>query len=240
MTAEDYLRLAIHTESPEGASVYAEKGLRAEEGRSLEPETALLLWREIFRSHLYARRLRSAHAVAKKMVRFGVEQEIAYADLGRVCGALGWFAKAAQAHRIAARNAPARRRSMHWAAAAAALHHAGLYDEALGALERAVRWSLGTRSLHRASAALVRLDRGASPGSIDDLPDLVEELAAARCGEGYGRYVLGMLCFALGDLTDARRHLLQFVRRNAKEPMRRSTLAAELRRARATLRLMKI
>lgn len=238
MTADDYLRLALHTGSPDAAAVYAEKGLRFASDR-VDAETRVLLLREIYRSHLYARRVRSAHAVARKMVRLGVAQEIAHVDLGRACLTLGWWFRAAQSYRIAARNAPASRRALHWFSVGIALHHAGETDESLSALDRAVRWSLTTRALHRAYAALVRLDAGELPSDIDDLRELVSELESARCGEGFGRYVLGLLYAACGERRSAMKHLIIFVRRNQHDPMRAVTLAHELRRARLCLRSLR-
>lgn len=231
ITADDYLRLAIHTGSPAEAGAYALKGLR-ETDRRIDPETTLLLLREIYRSHFYAGRLRSAHAIARKMVRLGVSLEIAHVDLGRVCLALGWWSRAAQAYRIAARNAPARRRAMHWSSVAVAYHHAGEADASLSALERAIRWSLNTRPLHRAYVALVRIDAGEQPSEIDGLSEAISELEVARCGEGFGRYVLGRLYASIEDDERARTHLRTFVKRNGADPMRAATLHAELRSAR--------
>lgn len=238
ITAEDYLRLAIHTGSPTAAGSYAVKGLREGQSR-IDPETSLLLLREIYRSHFYAQRLRSAHAIARKMLRIGVALEIAHVDLGRVCLALGWWTRAAQAYRIAARNAPASRRAMHWSSVAIALHHGGDAAGALSALERAVRWSLNTRPLHRAYIALVRIDAGEFPDAIEGLSEAIDELEVARCGEGFGRYVLGLLHAARGSDLDARAHLRTFVKRNEGDPMRASTLSHELRRARVTLRAIR-
>ncbi len=237
MTADDYLRLAIRTGSPVDARGYAERGLRTV-GDAMDAETRLLLLREIYRSHLYARRLRSAHAIARKMVRIGVAQELAHADLGRACAAMGWWVRAAQAYRIAARNAPASRRSLHWAQVGTALHHAGQFDEALSAYERAVRWSLGARALHRAQSMLAQVDRGDDPQAVEGLHALLDELHDARCGEGYGRYVRGLLHLSLGETDEARRNLVAFLKRNVSDPMRATTLSAEIRRARLTLRTM--
>lgn len=238
LSADDYLRLAIGTGTPAEAALLAARGLRQDGAgeAAIDPETRLLLLREIYRAHLHARRLRSAHAVAKKMVKLGVATEIAHVDLARAAAALGWWPAAAQAYRIAARNAPAARRAMHWGAVAVALHHAGLLDDALSALERAVRWSLSTRPLHRAYAALVQLDAGRPVGELEQLGDVIHELACARCGEGFGRYVRGLLEAARGDDARAVEHLEHFLQRNGDDPLRSITLAAELRRARMTLR----
>ena len=238
MTADDYLRLALHTGSPDAAAVYAEKGLRYASDR-VDAETRVLLLREIYRSHLYARRVRSAHAVARKMVRLGVAQEIAHVDLGRACLTLGWWMRAAQAYRIAARNAPASRRALHWFSVGIALHHAEQTAESLSALDRAVRWSLTTRALHRAYAALVRIDAGERPADVEDFDDRIADLESARCGEGFGRYVLGLLHAEGGNRQRARRNLIIFVRRNQHDPMRAVTLVHELRRARRCLRLLR-
>jgi tetratricopeptide (TPR) repeat protein len=241
LSADDYLRLAISTGSPVEAAVLAERGLRrggaGEEG--IDPETRLLLLREIYRGHLHARRLRSAHAIAKKMVKLGVAVEIAHVDLGRAAMALGWWQNAAQAYRIAARNAPASRRAMHWGAVAVAFHHAGQFDDALSALERAVRWSLSTRPLHRAYTALVQIDAGRHPKEIEHLSEMIQELECARCGEGFGRYVLGLLQAARGEDVRAIEHLQHFIERNANDPLRSIALAGELRRARAMLRTLR-
>lgn len=192
-----------------------------------------MLLREIYKAHLSARRFRSAHAIARKMVRLGALPEVTHADLGRACAALGWWTRAAQAYRLAARFAPAHRRALHWSACASALHHAGRHEESLAALERAIRWSTSTRPLHRAYAALVRLDLGQT---VPDLPAIADELESARCGEGYGRYVLGLLAIAQGNATKGRKHLREFLKRNANDPLRSATLAAEIERARRTLK----
>jgi tetratricopeptide (TPR) repeat protein len=229
---DDFLRLAVGSQSPAAAGEFAKRGLKSKPS-DLDPEGAVLLLREVFRAHLHEGRPRSAHAVARKMVRLGALPEVTHADLGRACAALGWWGRASQAYRIAARFAPARRRALHWAACASALHHGQRHDEALAALERAIRWSTGTRPLHRAYAALVQLDQG---HPVPDLETIVHDLELARCGEGYGRYVLGLLALAGGDARRARKYLREFVHRNIGDPMREATLAAEIARARKTLR----
>ena len=235
--ADDFLRLSMETRSQAAAGELAKQGLANAHANGhandLDPEGEVLLLREVFKAHLHARRPRSAHAIARKMVRLGALPEVTHADLGRACAALGWWTSGAQAYRLAARFAPARRRALHWASCAAALHHGQRYEEALAALERAIRWSTGTRPLHRAYAALVELDHG---HSVDDLAELTQELAAARCGEGYGRYVLGLLAASRGDRREARRYLREFIRRNVGDPLREATLAGEIARARRTLR----
>lgn len=228
---EEYLRQAMAASSPEQAAALARQGLAVT--LASDTEGKVLLEREIFKAHLLAGRPRSAHAIARKMVLAGALPEVAHADLGRACAALGWWVRAAQAYRLAARFAPARRRSLHWAACASAYHHAAQHDNALAALDRALRWSTRTRPLHRAYAALVRMDRGET---VDGLDALVADLEAAPCGEGYGRYVLGRLAFAVGNRREGARFLREFLRRNVGDPLREATLAGEIHSARSLLR----
>ncbi|MBL8683358.1 MAG: hypothetical protein JNK05_29590 [Myxococcales bacterium] len=236
----DYLRLAMAADDPRRALALAREGLaRADEatsrGEEDDPESRLLLLREVFKAHMRAGRPRSAHAVAKKMTRIGALAEVANADLGRACSALGWFEHAARSYRLAARFAPANRRATHWAASAMALFHAGHPDESLAALERALRWSTQTRPLHRAQVALVELSRGTT---VPDLSAIVADLDASRASEGYGRYVLGSIALLLGDRARADALLREFIARNANDALRAATLAGELARARAGLRAL--
>src|SRR5688572_3291556 len=129
LQADDFLRLAMESHSPSVAGELAKRGLERGQSQDVDPEGQVLLLREVFKSHLHARRQRSAHAIARKMVRLGALPEVTHADLGRACTALKWWTGAAQAYRLAARFAPARRRSLHWACCASALHHAGRHDE---------------------------------------------------------------------------------------------------------------
>ncbi len=226
------------SEDPSEASRHARAGLaRVEQQRSLgdepDPEATLLLLRELFKAHLRAGLPRSAHAIARKMTRLGVLSEVAHADLGRACAALGWFERAGRCYRLAARYAPATRRATHWSACAMALWHAGRHDEALAALDRATRWSSVTRPLHRAQAAMVERSRGAT---VTDLDEIVADLDASRASEGYGRYVLGTLAHWSDDHERAAAWLREFVARNERDPLRAATLAGELARARAILR----
>ncbi len=234
----DCLRLAMNSDDPAEASRYARAGLaRAERLRELggeaDAEATLLLLRELFKAHVRAGRPRSAHAIARKMTRLGVLSEIAHADLGRACAALGWFERAGRCYRLAARFAPATRRATHWSACAMALWNAGRHDEALAALDRATRWSSVTRPLHRAQAAMVEQSRGTTVG---DLEEIIADLDASRAAEGYGRFVLGTLAHGRGEHERAGGLLREFIARNERDPLRAATLAGELTRARAILR----
>ncbi|HEY6463488.1 MAG TPA: tetratricopeptide repeat protein, partial [Polyangiaceae bacterium] len=110
------------------------------------------------------------------------------------------------------------------------------YAEATAALARAARWGTRDKPLYRAHLALVRLATGEH---VDDLQATIDQLAAAPCGQGYGRFVLGHLAYAAGAWPAARRYLEAFVRRtDASRPSLAIALEAELRMARATLAKM--
>ncbi len=235
--AADYLRLAMATEDPREAMRLALEGIAiADEavarGAVEDPESRLLLLREVFKAHLRSGRPRSAQAIARKMTRLGALAEVAHADLGRACSALGRFEHAARSYRLAARFAPANRRATHWSATAMALWNAGQHDESLAALERALRWSTTTRPLHRAQHAMVEISRGRP---TPELAAIIADLDASRAGEGYGRFVLGMIAHMRGEQSKAQPLLAEFIARNSNDAMRAATLAGEITKARAAL-----
>ena len=92
------------------------------------------------------------------------------------------------------------------------------------------------KPLYKAHLALVRLAAGEA---LPDLQSTIDDLAAAPCGQGYGRFVLGHLAYAAGVYPAARRYLEAFVRRTeASRPVLALALAAELAMARSTLSRM--
>ena len=61
-------------------------------------------------------------------------------------------------------------------------------------------------------------------------------LQRARCREGYGQFLLGMLAWHMGDAGRAAMHLRAFLARNADaDEAKAATLREELRRARLVL-----
>ena len=230
--AEEYLRLAMTSESPRDSRQHARAGLAAIEdararGDEIDQESHLLLLRELFKATMREGHPRSAHAVAQKMVRVGVMSEVANADLGRASAGLGWFVPAAHAYRLAARYAPATRRALHWSSCGMALWHAGRHDEAIAALERAVRWSTTTRLLHQAQAVMVEVSRGTHPS---ELTAVMADLELGPQAEGYGRFVLGWVKHRLGD-PQGLTFLKEFLRRNEHDPLRAATLHGEIAKA---------
>jgi hypothetical protein len=112
-------------------------------------------------------------------------------------------------------------------------HQAGDPDAAISTLGRALRWAAGDRPLLRAHRAYIRLDCGETPRR---LAETVESLHRAKCREGYGQYLLGMIAYLTGDERRASVHLRAFLRRNAAADVAKAlTLRDELRRARLAL-----
>jgi hypothetical protein len=107
------------------------------------------------------------------------------------------------------------------------------YAEAIDALTRAARWGTGDKPLYRAHLALAQLAAGCA---VTRLQETFDDLAAAPCGQGYGRFVLGHLAYAGGAWSTARRLLEAFVARTERErPTLALALGGELEMARATL-----
>ena len=72
-----------------------------------------------------------------------------------------------------------------------------------------------------------------------DLQETIDALAAAPCGQGYGRFVLGHLAYGAREFRAARQYLRAFVERTeALAPAAAIALAPELKMANATLSKM--
>jgi tetratricopeptide (TPR) repeat protein len=161
---------------------------------------------------------------------------VVHQDAARAALAAGDVDEAVSHLRRAARRGPASRRPFHLWTLGSVLFLAQRYDEATAALERAVRWGTRDRPLYKAHLALVRIAAGEV---LPDLQSTIDDLAAAPCGQGYGRFVLGHLAYAAGVWPVARRYLDAFVRRTrSSRPVLAIALAAELSMARSTLSKM--
>ena len=69
---------------------------------------------------------------------------------------------------------------------------------------------------------------------------LHERLAEAPCGQGYGQFVLGELCYQLGDYEAASRYLRLFIKRTSGGRVAlQVALAGEVLRARRLLRTLR-
>ncbi len=213
---------------------WARKGLALR--GPLDRTTQAMLLRQLYLSLYESRRFEQAREVALQAIELRVLPDVLQQDAARAALGAG-DVDAAIAHlRVAARRGPASRRPFHLWTLGSALFLAQRYVEAIAVLERAVRWGTRDRPLYRAHLALVRLAAGEA---VSDLQETIDELAAAPCGQGYGRFVLGHLAYAAGAWPAARRYLGAFVARtDASRPATAIALEGELELARATLAKM--
>ena len=229
---EDYLARALRAEEPEARRREAEQGL-ALPPETIELDTRVLLLRQVYLAEMAERRYRKAAETAAAMAAVGPLADVGHHDRCRALQAAGDVAGALGAQRLAARNAPARRRSFHYWSLATLQHFSGDIDGALHSLEKGLRHAQADRPLLVAHEAYVLLDAGEA---VEDLQAIRQDLASAPCGQGYGQLVLGLIAHAIGDRLAARTHLRAFLRRNASaDEVKQATLREELRRARLAL-----
>lgn len=233
-TAEDLLQKAMAAKTPDARARWARKGLSSR--ASLDRTTQAMLLRQLYLSLYEGRRFARARAVALQAIELDVLPDVLHQDAARAALATGDVDDAVSHLRVASRRGPASRRPFHLWTLGSVLFLAHRYDEAIAALERAVRWGTQDKPLYKAHLALVRI---ASGEPLTDLQSTIDDLASAPCGQGYGRFVLGHLAYAAGVWPAARRYLDAFVRRTeASRPVLAIALDAELRMARSTLSKM--
>ncbi|AKF03177.1 hypothetical protein [Sandaracinus amylolyticus] len=231
-SAEDFLRLALSASDAKARARWARAGL-ALDSTDLDPDTQVLLLRQLYLSHVEARRLRKAVEVAEQMASIGPLRDIAHHDAARVLAALGELSDAIVQQRLAARHAPAERRSFHLWSLGTFQHWAGDVDDALRSLRRAERWATRDRAMIRAHSAYVRLTADLAVAELDAI---VTALQKSPAREGYGQWLLGMIAYELGDRRKAAVHLRAWLRRHAApDEAKTITLREELRRARTAL-----
>jgi tetratricopeptide (TPR) repeat protein len=228
------LHKAMAARSPAARARWARQGLAARS--PLDRTTQAMLLRQLYLSHFEGKRFDAARRVALQALELGVMSDVLHQDAARAALAQGDLDAAVSHLRMAARRGPPSRRPFHLWTLGSALFMAHRYAEAIAALERAVRWGTRDKPLYRAHLALVRL---ASGERVADLQSTIDELAAAPCGQGYGRFVLGHLAYSAGAWPAARRYLEAFVRRTeASRASLAIALEPELKMARATIAKM--
>jgi tetratricopeptide (TPR) repeat protein len=196
-----------------------------------------MLLRQLYLSHMEGREFEQALSVAAQMIDTAVMPDVARQDAARACLGLGDVDGAVQHLRIASRVSPAARRAFHLWTLGTVLYLNGRAEDAVGALERALRWGTTDKPLYAAQAALARHALGERE---HDFSSLREELADAPCGQGYGQFVLGELAFVEGDYAAAHRYLSAFVTRTTSGRVALAiALEGEVRRARRLLRLLR-
>lgn len=229
---EEYLRLAVSASDAQARARWARAGL-ALDAEDLDPDTQVLLLRQLYMSHIEGGRLREALELAQQMCAIGALRDIAHHDAARVHAAIGELDPAITQQRAAARHAPPERRSFHWWSLGTLQHWAGDVEGALASLRRAERWAAHDRAMIRAHAAYVRLTADLA---VPELDAIVAALQKSRAREGYGQWLLGMIAYELGDRRKAAVHLRAWLRRHAaRDEAKTITLREELRRARVAL-----
>ena len=230
--AEAFLWRALRADDARKRAKLARQGL-ATTPEELSADTQVLLLRQLYLAHLELHQLAEAIAIARQMVEVGALEDIARHDAARALYATGEIADAIGQQRLAARRAPAARRSFQLWALGTWQHFTGDVDGAIRTLTRARRWASRGKPLLTAHLAYVRLDAGRA---VRELDRIVRDLQRSKSREGYGQFLLGMIAWHMGDARRAAPHLRAFLRRNAAvdEP-KALTLREELRRARLVL-----
>jgi len=225
---------ATAARTPVARARAARKGLAARQ--PLDKTTHALLLRQLSLAHYEQGDFVRAREAAVMALDLGVLLDVIHQDAARAAmGARD--TNAAIVHlRIAARLGPASRRPFHLWTLGSLLFLSHRYAEARSALERAVRWGTRDKPLYRAHLALARIAAGER---VEGLQATIDDLAAAPCGQGYGRFVLGHLAYASGAWGPARKYLEAFLlRTESARGARRAVelaLAGEIEMSRATL-----
>ena len=216
---------------------YAERGLAIAAG--VDRTTRALLLRQLYLSHMEARRFAEALAAAEQMILADIMPDVARQDAARACLGLGERERAVDHLRLASRVSPPARRAFHLWTLGSILYLMGHHREAAGALMRASRWGTTEKPLYLAQAALARRAAG-EKGASADLGGLRERLADAPCGQGYGQFVLGELAYECADFTAARQYLRMFIKRTTSGRVALEVaLSGEIAHARRLLRAMR-
>jgi tetratricopeptide (TPR) repeat protein len=233
VTAELLLRKATLARTSVTRAKYAQRGLA--HGSPLDHTTRVLLLRQLYLSHMEGRRFADALAIAEQMLQTSVMLDVARQDAARACLGLGEREKAIEHLRIGSRVSPPARRAFHLWTLGSVLYLEGRYQDACGALSRAARWGTTDKPLYLAGLGLALLAAGEQ--DVPDLAELRERLSDAPCGQGYGQFVLGELCYALDDWAGAVRYLRAFLKRvTGGRVALQVSLSGEITRSRRLIR----
>jgi tetratricopeptide (TPR) repeat protein len=210
---EECLARALAAETPRSRAIWARRGLAAR--ARLDRTTQAMLLRQLYLAHFEQRQFREAALTVEQSLPLGILEDVLHQDAARAAFALGDVEGAARHLRTAARLGPASRRAFHWWTLGSLLFVAGRHRDAVGALSRAARWGVRDKPLYEGHLALARLATGER---VRGLGGMIKRLTEVPAGQGYGRFVLGLLAFHHNRLRDARGHLETFLSRTSERP----------------------
>ena len=232
---EQHLQKAMAARTARTRAKYAKLGLSV--SSRIDRTTQAMLLRQLYLAHYEGRRFARALEVAVQLIRLQVLIDVAHQDAARACQALGDISQAVGHLRLAARSSPASRRAFHLWTLGSLLYLDRRYSEAAAALARAARWGTTDKPLYIGHMTLARCAQGEAVPRIDAV---IDQLEAAPCGNGYGRFILGGLCSHAGRRADAIRYLEAFIRRTSSGRIALAiALEGELALARRTLDTMR-
>lgn len=174
-----------------------------------------MLLRQLYLAHFEQRQFREAVLAVEQSLPLGVLSDVLHQDAARAAFALGDVDLAARHLRTAARVGPPSRRAFHWWTLGSLFYLAGRFADAIGALSRAARWGVRDKPLYEGHLAVARC---ASGERVTGLRATMKRLVEVPAGQGYGRFVLGLLAFHSKRPADARVHLEAFLSRTAERP----------------------
>ncbi len=231
LAPEACLEHALRAKTAAARATWAERGLGHRGG--IERSTKAMLLRQLYLAYYTSGHYRRAYDIALQAAELAVLEDVVQQDCARALQAAGDLDGAARHLRLAARRAPPSRRAFHWWTLGSLMFLAQRHDEAVAALGRAVRWGTRDKPLYQGHLALAKLDGGTH---VRGLGRLIARLAACPAGQGYGRFVLGELCYRAARPEVARAYLTSFVERTERGHKAMAiALAGELARARTTL-----
>ncbi|MFT3768027.1 MAG: tetratricopeptide repeat protein [Minicystis sp.] len=206
---EEMLQRAMAAHTPRARGLWARRGLAS--ARRIGAVTQSMLLRQLYLAYYEERRFAKALEVSRQNIELSVLPDVAHQDAARAAQALGDIDAAAGHLRLAARTGPPKRRAFHLWTLGSLYLLAGRHAEAISALSRAARWGTTDKPLYQGHLAVARC-AGGEP--VDNLPELIQKLAAVPAGQGYGRFVLGHLAFYAHRWDDARGYLEAFIARS--------------------------
>ncbi len=211
LTPEDYLAHAMQAKSAAARANWAQRGLAHRGG--IDRTTKALLLRQLYLAFYASGHFERAYEIALQTIGLGGLEDVVQQDCARAKYAAGDIEGALGHLRLAARQAPPSRRAFHWWTLGSVLFLANRHADAVAALSRAARWGTRDKPLYLGHLALAKLAAGIK---VRGLAQLINRLAACPAGQGYGRFVLGLLAQRAERWDEARDYLESFVERTSR------------------------